>query len=433
MKIIIQSRYSLKEKFLFFYSIFLVILLLATTNNGNSILIYLLIFCCLLLILNPLYLIPVYFISSLANTFFIIGEDLGIGRIIGLILILGGLIYAFKNPQKMNKKNLYYIVFITIFAFISSSFSLTHSFHSFFMFMQYFAIVILLGQFKNVNLNSLTLLLLISSIITILYLAFTLRNNLISIQFERLSANDDVNSNRFAMMLEQLSAVIFASVLIYKKKSLQTFLILVILLSFYMLILSGSRAGTFGILMAILISSILFMKNQFKKYIFPLLLMVILGYVFFNYIQNLNIPFINRFSLYGIESEGGSQERYVTWKTLIPIISNYYPFFGCGFGAENVIYFAKNYGLDKPAHNFLIDMFLQIGIFGSFIFISYFIYIGKSLFKNRNNIFIYVPIVLLIASLFNGVGESIFPEKLFWNDIALGLLYMNNNHFQYPK
>ena len=37
-----------------------------------------------------------------------------------------------------------------------------------------------------------------------------------------------------------------------------------------------------------------------------------------------------------------------------------------------------------------------------------------------------MPVSLLLAALFNGIGETVFSEKLFWNDIALAWLYMNN-------
>lgn len=423
----ITLRNKIKESILFYYSLFLVALLLATTQIDNQYLLYVLIGGCVLLFLNPVYIIPVYFISSLANTYFIAGEGVGSGRIIGIILIISGLIYLVRHPQQLNKKNLYYILFISVFSFLSSSFSLSQSYHTFLLFMQYFAVVILLGQFRNVDLEALTKLLVVSSILTILVLGFTLKENLISIQVQRLSTSDDVNANRFAMMVAQLSAVTFAAFLIFKKyKIIEVSFLLIILLAYFMLILSGSRSATIGITFAIALTLFFLFKKQAKRYIFPLLLIVIAGYFFINGLMQLDIPFINRFSIGGMESAGGSQVRLTTWKTLIPITLQNKPFFGYGFGAENVIVLAKKHGLDKTAHNFLIDMFLQIGIVGVTLFFSYFIYLVKKIKKYTTEPLIFIPILILLTALFNGIGETIFPEKLFWNGIALAWLYMNN-------
>jgi hypothetical protein len=118
------SKHKIKESILFFYSLLLVALLLATVNIDNQYLLYVLIGGCVLLFLNPVYLIPVYFISSLASTYFVAGTGLGISRIIGIILILSGLFYIIRNPKIINKKNLIFILFISGFSFISSAFSL---------------------------------------------------------------------------------------------------------------------------------------------------------------------------------------------------------------------------------------------------------------------------------------------------------------------
>ena len=101
---IAQNKYSLKRTFLFCYSILLVVLLLASANNNSSILLYLLIIGSSLLLLNPVYLIPVYFVSSLSSPYFAAGDNIGTGRIIGFILIISGLVYMTRSPHKINKK-----------------------------------------------------------------------------------------------------------------------------------------------------------------------------------------------------------------------------------------------------------------------------------------------------------------------------------------
>ena len=421
------SKSKIKETFLFYYSLFLVILLLATASFGNPNLLYVLIVACVLLFFQPVYIIPVYFISSLANSYFLAGEGLGISRFIGIILIVSGLFYLQKNLNISNRKNIFYIIIITIFIIFSSALSKTGSLDALLLFLQYFTIVIILSQFNNINLELLSKLLLFSSIITILVLGFTLRDNLLTIQDERLSAGDDMNVNRFAMMIAQLGAVLFAGLIIFtKKKIFQLFSLILLLIALFMIILSGSRSALIGIIGAMLIIFVFLLKNYTKKVIGPLLIVVVVGYFFLNGVDQLNIPFIDRFTKEGVNESGGSQERFGIWKELVPITLSNNPIFGNGFGAQNVIALSKEYGFGKPAHNFLVDLFLQTGFFGVTLFFSYFIYIGKKIKKYSSEPLILIPLLILLTALLNGVGETIFPEKLFWNGIALTLLYMNN-------
>lgn len=415
------------NKILFYYSIALVGLLLATVNINNPMLLWILIGATSLLILKPVYIIPVYIISSLSSTYFIAGAGLGISRIIGFILILSGIIYIIRHPIGFNKKNLIYLFLLTIFFLLSSTFSLTTSLHSFILFMQYFAVVFIFSSFRNVDLAEITKLLTFSAVLTIIVLVFTLKENLMSIQMQRLTTDESVNENRFAMMLAQLSAIAFAAALIYKRNRLtQILLIAAILLAAFMIILSGSRSALVGILLAISLISIYLLGKQPKKFIIPFFIIVTLGFIFWEQIQQLDTPIINRFSVEGVKEAGGSQVRFTNWKTLIPVALENKPLFGYGFGAENVIALAKMYGLDKPAHNFLIDMFLQVGIIGVILFFSYFIFVAKRLKKYLSQPVILIPVLILLTATFNGVGETIFPEKLFWNGIALAWLYMNN-------
>jgi O-antigen ligase len=295
--------------------------------------------------------------------------------------------------------------------------------------MQYFAIVIIFSSFRNVDLEVMTKLLAFSAFLTIIVLTFTLKENLISIQLQRLSANEEVNANRFAMMLSQLCAILFAFIIFKKNRLIQLLLVATVLVAVYMIILSGSRSALVGILLAISLTSFYLLIKQTKKYIIPLVLIAILGFIFWEQIQQLDIPIISRFTMEGIKESGGSQDRYTIWKTLIPFALTNNPLFGYGFGAENVIVLAKMHGLDKPAHNFLIDMFLQIGIVGVVLYFSYFVYVFKRLIKYLRQPLIFIPVLILVTAFFNGIGETIFSEKLFWNGIALAWLYMNNIEF----
>jgi len=114
------------------------------------------------------------------------------------------------------------------------------------------------------------------------------------------------------------------------------------------------------------------------------------------------------------------------WKTLIPKTIEDGLFFGFGFGAENVLSIAKQNSLKYTAHNFLIDMFVQMGLTGIVLFFTYFFVLANKLFKSIHCRNILIPIMILLTAIINGMGETVFTEKFFWNGIALAWLYLNN-------
>ena len=160
--------------------------------------------------------------------------------------------------------------------------------------------------------------------------------------------------------------------------------------------------------------------------IIPLFFITIIVSFFLSELESVNFTIIDRFSVKGIQTSGGSLGRFEIWGKLIPKVLANNPLLGVGFGAENVFYLAKKNGLDHAAHNFIIDMFLQIGIFGVIVYLSYFIFLIKKIKTKLHNTMILLPIALLLTALLNGVGETIFCEKPFWNAIALAWLYINN-------
>lgn len=417
----------LKDKFLSFYSVSLVIILMGSVHLNSLLLLYLLIGGTTLLLFNPIYILPVYIISSLSSDYFVAADGIGISRIVGFVIIIGGIIYQYRKNYPFRKKDLMFFSLIFFYAYLSSFISITHSFYTFISLAQFIIIIVLLGQFRDLNLQNLSRILIISAAVTIIALAFTLQDNLISIQTQRLTTGENVNENRFAMMLAQLNAMIFAGIILFnKKRILQLSLIIILILGYFMLILSGSRSATLGISGSIIIILFYFIKHQ-KVYrsLIMLFFIVIIGFVFIKQIQQLNIPFINRFSVGSVVESRGSQ-RLDAIQKLTPITLNNSPLFGYGIGGDNGYALAHLYGIGHPPHNFIIDMLIQTGVIGVFLFFSFFKYIGIRLKNSLNNLNILLPVMILLTGFINGIGETIYLEKFFWNGIALGLLYLNN-------
>lgn len=422
----INLNTKFKEKFLFCYSILLVVLLLASANLNDSILLWILIVCSVLLTKNPIYLLPVYIISSLSTNYFIVGDGLGISRLIGFILIFGGVLHQIKNRSPFNKKHVIIIAIIFVYTFFSSALSLTGALIPFITMAQNLIVILFLSQLRKVNLDTLSKLLAISSAITILMFAFTLKDNLIVIQAERLTTGDNVNVNRFAMTIAQLTAIIFASFIIFKQKKMtQILLLTIVLLAYFMLILSGSRSGTIGISGAIFLVIFYSLLKQPKKFLIPFILILCAGYFLIIEVGQLDIPFINRFTVEDVRQSGGTN-RFEVWEKLIPVTFENSPIFGYGLGGENSYALANLNGLNHAAHNFVIDMFIQTGLLGISLFFYYFFFAAKKLKSSLQDPYMYIPIMILLTALFNGIGETVYLEKFFWNGIALSFIYVNN-------
>ena len=419
-------KIRLKESFAFYYSVFLVVFLLVLVNINSKILLYVFILFTAFLLTKPMYIIPIYIISSLSANYFIAGEGISISRLLGFILILGGIIYQFRHGLAFKRKQLTLLTIIAVYAYFSSLFSLTGSMTAFTSLTQNIIVVLMLGQIRDINIDELSKLLTISAVITIIILTLALQKNISVVQAERLSIGDDVNVNRFAMMLAQLAAIVFAGLLVNNKSKLRkSVLVISIILSYLMLFFSGSRSATIGITGAIGVVVLYLLATKRRKFLWPAALLIIATLFFVNQIKKLDLPVIERFSIENVLESRGTH-RIDTWETLVPVTFQNKFLFGYGLGGENSYALAYQHGLRYAAHNFVIDMFIQTGFIGILLFFSYFIFLGKKLKRSLNYPTIIFPIMILITAIMNGIGETIYLEKLFWNGMALSWLFLNN-------
>jgi hypothetical protein len=413
-----------KEKYLSIYSVMLVVIFLLSEINESTIFRSALYLGTALLLFNPIFILPIFIISSLGNNFFGYG-GISTSRIIGFILIIACIVYQARNKIPLRRLEFILLVTFFVYTFISSAFSITGSLQSFFLFTQSLIIVFLLSQLRNINLFNLSWSLIASSVAAIILLIFSLEEKIILLDLERLSIGEDDSINRFATMISQLIAILFVGFVISgKNKLIKIILFLTMLIGLFMIILTGTRSALIAIILAIVIVCLYFFINS-KKSVINLLLIFTVCYLILNQLQELDLHVLKRFSLEEVNDSGGSGRRGV-WKALIPRTLDDGLFFGFGFGAENVYFLAKQYGFSFSAHNLLIDMFIQMGFSGLILFVTYFFILAKKLLKSIDNPNIFVPIMILLTGLFNGLGETVFLEKFFWNGIALAWLYLNN-------
>ena len=414
-----------KEKYLSIYSVILVAVLMLSQINESTILLSVLFVGIALLLFNPVFILPVFIISSLGNTLFAY-DGISISRIIGFLLIIACLMAQIRNRIPIKKIGFIFLLIFFIYTLISSAFSITGSFVSFIVFMQSLVVVFLLSQLRNINLYNLSWILIVSSVVAIVFFSFWFKENIIELGIQRLSVSEDSSINRLATMISQLIAILFTGFLIPgKNKLIKIILFSTILIGLILIIFTGTRSALIAIIVSIVIITLYFFKIHTKKVIIYLPLIILLGYLFINQFQELDIHVLKRFTVEEVQDDGGSG-RIGVWKALVPKTFEDGLFFGFGFGAENVYDLAKQYGFRFSAHNLLIDMFIQMGLTGLILFFTYFFILAKKLLKSIDNPYILVPVMILLTGLINGIGETVFLEKFFWNGIALAWLYLNN-------
>jgi len=429
-----MNTLKLKERYLSIYSVMLVVILMLSQINDSTLLISVLFIGTALLLFNPLFMLPVFLISSLGNNFFAY-DGVSISRIVGFMLIVGCLMTQIREGTLIKKRMVLTLLVFLIYSFISSTFSITGSFYSFVGFSQILIIVFFLGQFRNVDLNNLSWMIITASSITIILFLFWFKENFIELSVQRLSVSEGSSINRLATMFAQLIAIVFAGLFISGKSKLTNIIFVsIMLLGLSMIVLTGTRSALIAIIVSIVIITFYYLKKFTMRIAIYLPLIFLLGYLFVNQIEQLDSSLLERFTVDKLQDDGGSG-RLNNWKTLVPKTIEDGLFFGFGFGAENSYYIANLNGLRYSAHNFLIDMFIQMGLTGLILFLTYFYSLAKKLVKSIDNPHILVPVMILLTGVLNGVGETVFLEKFFWNGIALGWLYLNNvpNTFKMSK
>lgn len=409
-----------------FYSIGLVIILNLTALYSFPRIVFL----TLLLpgILRPRTIIPVYIFASLSSTLYIFQPGLGFGRIIGSLIIFAVLLDLVKTRRKVQIRNRRSIGAIALFVFVSGMFAGSESFTDTIKFLHLISTMLALSVTPHVDVRRLSEQLFVSSLFILALFYFEMASGILSGVSRRASISENVNENRFAMMLAQMSVICFSFISAKKSRSLQQLLaITASLLAILLMVVSGSRSSLFASIVVLA----LILAYRFRQ-VLPVILglgiptVVIVTIYKFNVSDYVGAALLERYTLDGLQNSGGSQVRFKVWTSLLPFVANNQPFFGLGFGANNVVEAGAKFGVNKPAHNIILDLFLQLGLLGLTLFTSFFVLLAKEIRRNRDYILLIVPVTLVAVTLLNGVGESIFMERMLWNNVGLVYLFINH-------
>jgi putative inorganic carbon (HCO3(-)) transporter len=399
-------------------------------------------------------LIFIYSLVQFANTYNSISDPINIQFVYLSIVTLATSLYLMLNGETLlNWKTLaiggilYQTLFILLAIIsVSNAFNKTESFVALSRYLQlflfFFNINILFKrcEFKLKDLSLIFIFLVLGD------LALFIPNLFVSYDFNtppigtRNLMGFAANQNILAFSILTRLYIIIYLYLTTRKKSLFYSSIVVLSLSVYMILTTGSRGGllallfTFSILFLLII---LFSKKNIKR-------MIVISFVFLgtfishelinvNHSEN-NFQNITSFTL---EGRSSTNERLQWYGDAINGIKDK-PLFGHGIGNWKILAekyagdYIQNYRVPYHAHNDFLHLSAEIGLLGGLAYLLFFIYFLVQCFKKiKNNNDKIEPIliglavtVFLIDSLIN------FPRA---RAISMANIFLIGGLLTYPK
>lgn len=227
-----------------------------------------------------------------------------------------------------------------------------------------------------------------------------------------------------------------------KNKILSFFTFLTLILIFFSLILTGSRAQIFSLIISFLIFVTIFYRN--KVFIFSTILIftiITLSFLKIPVFYERVKPMFYKGKEIGIYIKNIEEfkERIKHWKMGIEVLKTNYKFFGIGLGNSKKFITEKlNFYMNLPnLHNSFIEVLVSFGIFGFLIYLYllfiYFFEIYKGIIYFKNTDFYILGIVLFIISLIILVIVGFF-NNTFWNKrLMMLLLYIAGIFFAFKR
>lgn len=417
----------LKDKYLAL-SVLLFIYFIAISNFKNFFLSLIAIFFSLVFINRPQYLIPHVLLTSLFGDYFVALPGIGMSRIVGIIFVGSICIRKYKNNSTIyiNKKLFISISILTFLSLISCMNSITGNMISAYVLILNFLIMASISMLSYQALIEGLVSLRINTIIMIFNILFSLLVGKATFYAERLTFHETLNSNGLGMAVVQLAIFLLAIMYfkgIHQNKKIN---IILVLCCIFIILLTGSRTSLIAILGAISFLFIYYgLFNEEKKVkIQYILIPIILFFSVLFIINNVDLEMFNRFTADSVLETGGSGRSEI-WQCALQNVYPKYPIFGVGIGVENTVAALSSYGLPNNVgiHNMYITLLIQTGIVGAsiflFIILMYTFYSLKLIKVNKG---MFLPALMLVSALINGIGEEVYAERFIW--VAIGMFFV---------
>ena len=189
--------------------------------------------------------------------------------------------------------------------------------------------------------------------------------------------------------------VIFLLFFQKKTKSKKSFLLTIFGLTLFFIISTGSRGAILGFILLFIIFTLfqlLYSKKNAKLQIFLLgfSILVFSAHSFLYKNGQTVIDRVETLSPSNINSDSSTNERLVWYNAAYQGILEK-PLFGHGIGNWKIVgnkyvtQFIEQYIVPKYVHNDFVEVFAELGVFGGFLFVGFFILLFIKLFRNKNS------------------------------------------------
>lgn len=388
-------------------------------------------------IIKPIYITPIYYVSSLSSQYFMAAEGIGLTRVFALAIFVGVFLRNFFGEEVLERTWIRYLIYIASTTIISFIFA-NHQYPQILLTVGMNLMIVLTFanmRFTGNEIHRLfkSIFLGVAIITTTIFLNAILNPSIIS---DRVTLTDELNANTFAIMTSQLAAFLFGYALYTKNKLEKIVSIILVTLTVFLVLVSGSRTNFIALIMGILTTVFIFknIKNEKLKGILLIaILSIIANFIFTKVVQQF--PALSyRFTLDSVISSGGTGR----WERIVAELKYVIPqnlFFGVGpVSINETIALEGLISFPGSSHNILISMLTQIGLVGSVGYILFVYGILKKLIKNCESISLScIPICLIMTGIFTGIGEVVYHERFFWSALALGILCISANHINSEK
>lgn len=391
---------------------------------------------------SPEYLIPSVFVAAYLDLDCFILGNLTASRYLILLFILFVCIRIFTIGEGHINRNLFlYMGIFLLFIIISSALSYSGITGGVITMVLNILFVIVAGELLVNDVAEIFDILQIGAFEIIVFLFINYFTGAEINSNGSYSLMSGTNNNEVGMALAQIGAIFISSYIIANKKSnriKKIIQIIGVILSFCLLLLTGSRSATFGLGVAIVISMIYdaFTNKRSIRRSVGTIFSVVLVFAFGFYFIQGNETLLSRFTLEAV-SESSGTGRFEIWEKVWEEVIVKHPLFGGGYGEENIKRMLNLNGINHSGtHNILIDMLANMGFVGTlYIFGGLIWLIRTSKDRLKGCPYLFCALVMLFAGIGNGVGENIFSERFLWLDIGMLICMINltNTEVKYEQ
>lgn len=428
---LIKTNKSSKDN----YSIliyFLTALILITNGKTNTVLSLIILIGFVPFIINPEKLIAPVLLTTFYESYLIVIKGVTFSRVLVIYFIIGVFLNCIKEIR-ITKEKSSDIKKLLIFVAMAIVFSLFSSygyvgFPSTVIFNIALAICFVILDIKDID--DLCEQFFIFSAIAIIFGLYVLitSGTLNTIDSQRLNLGEDVNANTIAQSFSVMIVIVYIHFAInyFKNRIIHIGLLIA---SFVLLFLSGSRTSLIAAILTILISSILmFFDNtkQLKKVILYVVIATIIVVTIYIILERRYPTLMNRFTVKNVQDSEGSGRADV-WRAFFKYIFPKHWLFGIGQMNLNMYYAVLPYnGEGHTSHNFIVELLSAYGVFGFTIYLIVLTeWIRKGLKCLKINIKMFYVFTMFINVLLLGIGEELTRGRMLWLSIGLLLSFCN--------